>query len=732
MRNHSLHHKFITCFCLMISGFMFSYHVQAQGNISQTDTIKKITFDEVVITANRYQSTIFSSGASVDIINLKQINSLPILGTSNSLSYFPGIYVSSNDGMGLNPQVMVRGFYGGGEAEYINVLVDGIPINDLENGLVSWNMVPLLQIKRMELLRGGSSPLYGDAALGGVLNIITEKMDKPFTNASISYGALNSYNFGLNNGGKLGKGRYEVYAENENTDGFRDHSKWNSTTFGGKLKMPAGNKSTITLSSYNQILKSEDPGPLSESQVSGNREQSAPYYREDGRDQKRFLARADFSSKINKTTDLGIGLSFQHKNNHDTRTYTQPPLILDPYTFTPIAPYDTTLYGDTKRRNISTNIVNLDLKILNLNSDKGTKLTGGIETSYGSFNNTFYDVFAGFENDYIYNFNKADALDTKGEGSRFKTAAYLSGELKLLDPLTFIAGLRYDIIVDDFQSKVPDTTNNKTYSAFSPKFAFNLSTGETENYSGSIYASFNKAFKAPTIDQRTDLKQLQYAMFFPTGSEVYQMILIKGDPFSNGDLKPQQSTNYEIGTYQFYRFSKAFSGEISLTGYLTKVQDEIDFDLSTLRYKNILDSEHTGLETSLGINYDEYWNGFFNLNYTEVKFASGVYKDKFLKGIPKTSFTAGISYSAPKGFGGSLIYRGAGGIYLDDENTNKTDPYSIISAKIDYKLKFVTLYVDVENAFDKTYNSTGYIVYGQTSLFPAVGRFVRGGLNFSF
>jgi len=712
--------------------FNFFNNTIAQEIFTPYDTIKKITFDEVVITANRYENKIFSTGASVDIMNSKELKALPLIGISNSLAFLPGLYMSSNDGMGLNPQVLVRGFYGGGEAEYVNVMIDGTPINDLENGLVSWNMMPLTQVKRIEFLRGGSSPLYGDAAMGGVFNIITEKMEKPFTNAIISYGDFNSYNIGVNRGGKLGKGRYEIYAQNDHTDGFRDHSIWNSTTFGGKLKLPIGNKSSLTISSNNQLLNSEDPGPLSESQIAENREQSAAYYQEDGKDQKRYFGRIDFSSKVNKNTDVGVGIGFQHKANNDTRTFTQPPLVLDPYTFSPIGTYDTTLYADTKRREISTNIAALDLKILNINSDKGTKISGGIETNYGSFENSFYNVFSGFENDYQNQFNKADTLATKGDGTRFKTAAYLSGELKLLEPLTFIAGLRYDIIVDDFESQLPDTANNKTYSAFSPKFAFNLNTGETDDYSGSIFISYSKAFKAPTIDQRTDLKQLQYAMFFPTGSEVYQMILINGDPFSNGELKPQQSTNYEIGTYQFYRFSKVFSGEISLTGYLTKVQDEIDFDISTLKYKNILDSEHTGLETSIKLNYRDFWSGFFNLNYADVKFSSGEFQDNYLKGIPKTSYAAGLSYSAPKGIGGTLICRGAGGFYLDDENTEKTDPYSIFSARVDYKFSFVTIYLDCENIFDNTYNSTGYMVYGQKSFFPAVGRFIRGGLNFSF
>ena len=116
IKTSSLSHL-ILFFGLLISTFL-SYDLHSQDIFTTADTIKKVTFEEVVITANRYENKIFNSGASVDIINSKQLNALPVSGISNSLAYIPGIYLSSTDGMGLNPQVMVRGFYGGGEAEY--------------------------------------------------------------------------------------------------------------------------------------------------------------------------------------------------------------------------------------------------------------------------------------------------------------------------------------------------------------------------------------------------------------------------------------------------------------------------------------------------------------------------------------------------------------------------------------------------------------------------------------
>jgi iron complex outermembrane receptor protein len=259
----------------------------------------------------------------------------------------------------------------------------------------------------------------------------------------------------------------------------------------------------------------------------------------------------------------------------------------------------------------------------------------------------------------------------------------------------------------------------------------NLSTGKTDNYSGSIFVSYAHAFKAPTIDQRTDLKNLNYFMFMQAGPSLIP-IQIKADPFANADLKPQTSYNYEIGTYHYYKFSENLTGEISLAGYLIRVKDEIDFDLMTQKYKNIIDTEHTGLETSIKINVRKIWSGFVNYNYTQVEFSSGENEGKSLKGIPENVISAGIAYAPETGFGASLLLDSAGKIYLDDQNLATLDGHTILSSRLHYNLRFVTFYIDIKNIFDTSYNGTGYALDGVNYLYPAAGRMFFGGLNFSF
>lgn len=721
----------LSALCLIV--FVQSPKAQ-QVDISGGDTLKQITIDEVVITANRYNNKLMGSGTSMEVLKAGEIKSLSVQNFTGVLNYIPGMYSASTDGMGLNPQVSIRGFYGGGEAEYLIVLVDGIPINDLETGLANWSQIPINQIEKVELLKGGSSTLYGDAAMGGVLNIRTIKGSKNFTSANIGYGSFNTYNIGAANGGAAGKANYDIYVNNNATDGFREHSQWNSINFGGKVKLPLSRNSTVTFSTYNQLLKSDDPGFLSVAQIEANREQSLAYFIEDGNDNQKYLANLEFNSKVNRDTDLGVSLNYRHKNTEQYRTYGQYPSVLvagQEGQVYPIGIYDTTVYANTKKRELTTDQVNLAIRIISRIPELNATITGGIEADYGGYSNSYYDIFKGFEYDYANNYAPWDSLDTKGTGMRIKSAAYLNGEIKLADPLTLHAGVRYDFISDDFYGDIPDTNISKINSQISPKIALSLSTGETENYAGSIFAGISQAYKAPTIDQRTDFKQLNYYVYFDAGPALIPME-IQASPFSNPDLKPQTSMNYELGTYQYYKFSDKVSGEINLTGYYIKVKDEIDFDLQTQRYKNIFDTEHTGLEMSIRLNVNQLWNGFVNYNYAEVKYAGGENDGMTLKGIPKNVFAAGLSYVPETGPGASLMLNGASGIYLDDENTEKLDAYTVFNARIHYNFSFAMIYLDVNNIFDNSYNASGYMFDGEKFLYPAMGRFLRIGANFKF
>jgi iron complex outermembrane receptor protein len=78
----------------------------------------------------------------------------------------------------LNGQINIRGSTGyvQGLNSRVLLLVDGVPMNQGDRGGINWDLVPVDQIERVDILKGAGSSLYGSAALGGVVNVTTREV----------------------------------------------------------------------------------------------------------------------------------------------------------------------------------------------------------------------------------------------------------------------------------------------------------------------------------------------------------------------------------------------------------------------------------------------------------------------------------------------------------------------------------------------------------------------------
>jgi len=292
-------------------------------------------------------------------------------------------------------------------------------------------------------------------------------------------------------------------------------------------------------------------------------------------------------------------------------------------------------------------------------------------------------------------------------------------------------GIRYDYISDKYDSNLPDTSLNISNSAVSPKIGINYKYSVSKSYLASVYLNINKSFKAPTINQLVDFKQINYGIFVLIGRD-YLFQQIPAEPFANSLLKPQKSLNFEIGTYQMVQLSEKLIGELSLAVYHTDVEDEIDFDLMTFKYGNISESLHQGIEAGFDLNYNSNLGLFINYTYTKTEFKSGVYKNNQLKGIPKHYLSSGIVYNSSIGLSAALTMRALSDIYLDDENEYYIPGYNLYDAQVAYKYNFAEIKVKVINLLDKNFNSSGYMVSGEKFLYPSAGRILSTELIINF
>src|SRR5512140_722012 len=117
----------------------------AQGTDSTTrrDTASAHRLDPVVVTAGRASAPLATSAAAVTRLSAADLRRLPVSTVAGALELVPGMVVLHSDALGEAPRLAIRGFYGGGETEYVTVLVDGVPLTGLATGNVNWDLVPL-------------------------------------------------------------------------------------------------------------------------------------------------------------------------------------------------------------------------------------------------------------------------------------------------------------------------------------------------------------------------------------------------------------------------------------------------------------------------------------------------------------------------------------------------------------------------------------------------------------
>ncbi len=145
-------------------------------------------FDQLIITANKYATDIKEIASSSYVLDQKIFSEKNINHLDEALRYVPGISMISD-------QISIRGSsgYGRGAGTRVLIAIDGIPIYTPDSGDIIWELVPISEIERVEIIKGSVSSLYGSSAIGGVINIITKEMSSnPLTYVKLQGGVYNN------------------------------------------------------------------------------------------------------------------------------------------------------------------------------------------------------------------------------------------------------------------------------------------------------------------------------------------------------------------------------------------------------------------------------------------------------------------------------------------------------------------------------------------------------------
>ncbi len=157
-----------------------------------------IELDEITAFANLTPTEISRTGATVEILTEDELRAEGTLKLADFLSRRAGVSITANGGIGSTTRVRLRGL----PAQYIAVRIDGIDVTDPSGTQVSFDFGRLTtsDISRIEIVKGSQSALYGSSAVGGVINITTNRATEPGTTVSVDVegGSFETYRGALN------------------------------------------------------------------------------------------------------------------------------------------------------------------------------------------------------------------------------------------------------------------------------------------------------------------------------------------------------------------------------------------------------------------------------------------------------------------------------------------------------------------------------------------------------
>ncbi|MEX1312607.1 MAG: TonB-dependent receptor plug domain-containing protein, partial [Desulfotignum sp.] len=183
-----------------------------------------ILLEEVVVTATRFLTEKDRVPGRITVITADDIKNTPFERVDELLQQVSGLQSTRTDGIfELSPQVIMRGL-GGNVPGRTLVLIDGTPASTGDTGNMRWNRLNLADIERIEVFKGPGSSIYGSNAMGGVINIITKRPEKPFSgNVSAGYGTFDTKQGAVRLGGRQAgdQGFYgQIAATGLESDGY--------------------------------------------------------------------------------------------------------------------------------------------------------------------------------------------------------------------------------------------------------------------------------------------------------------------------------------------------------------------------------------------------------------------------------------------------------------------------------------------------------------------------------
>jgi outer membrane receptor for ferrienterochelin and colicins len=539
---------------------------------AQKDTLSGNS-EEIVVTGTRTERKLSNVAIPTKIISQKTIQQAASLRLGDVLQEQPGLFLTANFGAGVQMQ--------GLNPDYTMIMINGEPLVGRTAGVLDLNRVTVGNIKKIEIVKGPSSSLYGSEAMAGVINIITDKSPADKFNASLRYGTYNTLDANVGGGFHIGKLGVNAFVNRYSSDGFSIRPNTVERTVAPlwrltnqlQLTYPISNKTKVDLSvrySYEHIKNEYAVSNIGSTTYSQGKEIHKDF-------NINPVISHTFNTRLKSTLRL-YATRFQATQTLNTSSSAS------------------SLYDD-----------HLDHQFLRAENQTDLTLNNWVSINVG----------AGFTQEGVKSTRYETANDRKTNNIGY---GFAQGELSPFKKLTLIAGFRYDY-------------NQLFASAFSPKLAAMFKVNDKLKFTASI----GRGFKAPDFRQLylsfTNTAAGSYSVFGTLEAQsqikkldqLGQIQSFESDYYRLTDLKPEFSTGINIGT----QFQPAKKLTVSINAFRNDIKNLIDTRIvayyksgsQIYSYLNVKRAYTKGIEAEAAYRINSHFmlSGGYQLLYTADK-----------------------------------------------------------------------------------------------------------------
>ena len=666
--------------------------------------------DAVLVSAQKTEESLQQVPFSISALSARQVQQYRLWNIRELTAIVPNLY-SANSGDERNV-TSIRGIATTSYDQAVATYIDGVNQFGLDTYIPQ-----LLDVERIEVLRGPQGTLYGRNAMGGVINIITRQPTNTTSGfAEVSVGNFNTqrYSIGLRTpiiknrlfaGGTLMFNKRDGFYTNQFNDASYDQQK--SITGNYYLKFIASEQWSLSLNAKHNDNRNNGPFPLAFPMS------SIDEFLEEGH----VLNQNATSKMIDNTFNSSLtasyaGRSFNfssqtaYQSNH--RYYTLP---LDG----DFAPIDGITiinnYGDDWNKvKVWTQEFKLSSPATNTSALKWTAGTYFFHQDNPVKQATHFGQDAAFVDPNIPFTDFSNIITNKGRSTGI--ALYGQGTWSVTEKLNIIGGLRYDYerkkygILGEFKMDsdpdptviTPDTSATANFNAFSPK----LGVAYEINAHSNVFASYSRGYRAGGFTQLSA---------DPSQPPLYS-------------YKPEYSNNIEVGIKNNFLNNRL---RLNMAFFLTQVTDVqvptlvLPGAYTVTRNAGKLSSKGVELELATtpakGLEL-EYNFGFTDAEYKDLKLSQGGAsvdlagkKQVFTPDIT-SMLAAQYSFDLGTKHNLKLVARGEwmqlGEQYFDLSNNISQDAYSLLNARFGISSRLGELMFWGRNLGDKRYISYAY------------------------